>query len=252
MTESALSHTAHDNPFLGYLGQPQQFFAKPLAIDLVQVLLQQVALTPEMTGAPGNHQAIIAAIAGAIAKDDKLLLGDDGWVDIVRILLDEAAANPGRLFRLDTADPAQMLGAKVISTFLSSVSGAALEDLGGGNVLFGDTLKRAIVVSIGIVASNPAEAAVALGVHDPAGRNLLRDLLDEVNKAVATVKRNDQFAFGAKEWMRLYQGMLLRLLANIENHTQPSLPTLMQGTALSPGGKILVDQILKAKQGKKG
>ena len=219
----------------------KSLFSKPTGLRIAQVFLNQIALTPEMTGVRGDHQAIVAAVAATMAADDSLLLDDDGWIEIVSVLMQQAAANPGRLFDLDSSDRAEMLGAKVISSFLT----VAATDLGEGNVLFGDTMRRAIIETIGIVASSPAEAAVALGMHDPVARNLLEELLTEVCTVVAKVKRDGRYVFGAKEWQRLYRGLLMRILANIENQADVVLTPLVEGADLSDHGKQVVDQILK-------
>jgi hypothetical protein len=173
-------------------------FSKPQLIELGRIMLNHVGSTPEMVVGPEDALAqLVGTVAQAMAKDDKLLLDSGDWLEIAEVAAQEATANPARLFKLDPNDPNQTLAAQIIQVVLKS-AGAILDqkDLKGRTVLFGKTLRDAIIIVLGATSGNP----------EAARKNLLSIelLIAGLNELVA--KNSDQF--GNKEWLYLFQVLL--------------------------------------------
>jgi hypothetical protein len=177
-------------------------FSKPQLIELGRIMLNHVGSTPEMVVGPEDALAqLVGTVAQAMAKDDKLLLDSGDWLEIAEVAAQEAAANPARLFKVDPNDPNQTLAAQIIQVVLKS-AGAILnqKDLKGRTVLFGKTLRDAIIIVLGATSGNP----------EAARKNLLsiESLIAGLNELVA--KNSDQF--GNKEWLYLFQVLLASVL----------------------------------------
>jgi hypothetical protein len=177
-------------------------FSKPQLIELGRIMLNHVGSTPEMVVGPEDALAqLVGTVAQAMAKDDKLLLDSGDWLEIAEVAAQEAAANPARLFKVDPNDPNQTLAAEIIQVVLKS-AGAILnqKDLKGRTVLFGKTLRDAIIIVLGATSGNP----------EAARKNLLsiESLIAGLNELVA--KNSDQF--GNKEWLYLFQVLLASVL----------------------------------------
>jgi hypothetical protein len=173
-------------------------FSTDQLIELGRILLAQIGATPEMvTGREEVLSQLVAAVAQAMAADTKLLLDGDDWLEIVRVMAEEAARNPGRLFKLDPGDAAQAAAADIVRTVLEGAA-TAIEDhrSGGATVLFGRTLRAAIILSLRLFSGNPRVAEQALPV--------LKVKIDELNALVAT--HADRF--GSTQWLSLFQLLL--------------------------------------------
>lgn len=202
--------------------------------ELARIVLEEVAKTPRMAaGGSEEVQAIVAAMARAMAADDKLLLSGDDWRQIVAAAATEAAANPGRLFGFSPDTPGGHIAEKAIHQILE-IAGAELpSSRQTGAVLFGGTLKHAIETTLKTMAGNVAGARTALdGDH-------LKLLIGQLNKAVATKSAQGDFNYGAREWLATYRFMLSRTLAS-------GTVDILVGDngALSATGKALIDRVL--------
>lgn len=197
-------------------------FSKPQLIELGRIMLNHVGSTPEMVVGPEDALAqLVGTLAQAMAKDDKLLLDSGDWLEIAEVAAQEAAANPARLFKLDPNDPNQTLAAQIIQVVLKS-AGAILnqKDLKGRTVLFGKTLRDAIIIVLGATSGNP----------EAARKNLLSIelLIAGLNELVA--KNSDQF--GNKEWLYLFQVLLPSVLEGrkLDELTAESAKELLKET----------------------
>jgi hypothetical protein len=163
---------------------------------------------------------LLGTVAKAMAKDDKLLLDGDDWLEIVKAAAQEAAANPARLFRLDPNDATQTLAAQVMKTILNS-AGRILDEqsLRGKTVLFGKTLREATIMLLQATSGNP----------DGAQKNLLSIelLIASLNEFVA--KNSDKF--GNKEWLDLFRVLLTSVLEGreLDELTVESAKNLLMG-----------------------
>jgi hypothetical protein len=177
-------------------------FSKAQLIELGRIMFNHIGSTPEMIVGPEDALAqLVGTVAQAMAKDEKLLLDSGDWLEIAKVAAQEAAANPARLFKLDPKDPNQTLAAQIIQVVLKS-AGAILnqKDLKGRTVLFGKTLREAIIIVLGATSRNPGAAE----------KNLLSIelLIAGLNELVA--EHSDQF--GDREWLHLFRVLLTSVL----------------------------------------
>lgn len=178
----------------GHLKQPLHH----LLLVAMRAFLEQTALSPEMiTGSKIREDVrkIVAAVAAAMAKDEKFLLTAQDWTDIVAIAAYEASRNPGRLFKIDTSDPMDELGAKILSGILAAAYDAykVLNADKHKFLLFGETLKNAIITALQHAAGNAKAALTNL--------RALETLVKNLNQVVA--ERPDEL--GAAEWQALFR-----------------------------------------------
>ena len=177
-------------------GQSKLLSSQEMLTAIVRIVLQQAAKTPGMLVKSGNDELkrLVAAIAGAMAKDDQLLLSQDDWLEIIAIAAEEAAANPARLFDLK-------LGAQRMDVAVPLIDGllrvAALQwrkfGRGGGAVLFGGTLRDAISIALRAAAGN---AAAALS-----NATAVEQLAERLGDVIA----RNAGKYGSKEWLHLYR-----------------------------------------------
>jgi hypothetical protein len=128
------------------------------------------------------------------------------------VAVEEAAANPDRLFGLDKQDPRQAVAAQLIGAIL----GAAARKLPEGartraSVLVGATLREMIVVTLQGASGN--RGALIADKNGPwrigddalaALRQMVEFVAGEIENAPATI--------GAKEALRLYRRLLPEFL----------------------------------------
>ncbi len=197
-------------------------FSKSQLIELGRILFSHVAETPWMILGSGNEawEGVLTAVAAAMKADTKLLLSGNDWLEIVKVAAEEVAANPARLFRLNPADPEDVLGAKLISTILKS-AGAVIEapDLQGKTVCFGKTLREAIIIVMRATSGNSQAAEEHL--------DKIEKLIKKLNEFVA----QNHLKYGNKEWLRLFRILLSALLdgKDIVDLTEETANELLQG-----------------------
>ena len=202
----------------------EKAFSKTQLIELGRTILSHIATTPEIIVGRGAAKDAMAQLVGTVAhamvEDDKLLIDGEDWLEIIKVAAMEAAANPERLFKLDTSDPTQTLAAKVIKAVLRS-AGAIIdqESLKGKTVLFGKTLREAIIIVLHATSGNEAAAQKYL-----ADIELLIASLNEL-----VTKNSDKF--GSKEWLYLFRVLLTSVLdgCDFDELTVESANNLLMG-----------------------
>lgn len=216
-----------------------QVFSRDQLIELARLVADQAGKTPEMiVGDSKELETVVAAIATAVAADEKLLLEGQDWLEIVAVALDEAGRNPGRLFGFKVDEPKNELGAMVISAVLAEAARTARLGRQGGAVLFGDTLIAAIITALRVASSNPIGVAEALKVSDQNGRSLISNLLEQVTEVVALKDEDGRFSMGSKEWLRLFRALLPEALAG------GALVVLVRNGEITDEGLRKVEEIL--------
>jgi hypothetical protein len=182
-------------------GPLENLFNRPadqILLQAIRALLEQVATSPEMiTGSKVREDVrkIVAAVAAAMAKDDHLLLTAEDWPEIVAVVAYEASRNPGRLFKIDTSDPLNELGTKLISRILATAA-EGYQELDSEKhkfLAFGETLRNAIITTLQHAAGNAKAAFTNLEALETLTKNL--------NQVVA--ERPDEL--GAAEWQSLFR-----------------------------------------------
>ncbi len=190
-------------------------------VELARTFLAQAAKTPGMVaGGSTELQSIVGGVAKAMAEDKNLLLAPDDWLAIASVAAEEAAANPQRLFKINTTTPAGAIGTEVIKDLLS-VAAVDLAKGGrkGGGVLFGATLREAITVALRSAAGN-TKATVDNQVA-------LKGLAETLSDLVRTHPEQ----YGSKEWLSLYQSLIGRVLHGgpIGALTEAEIRTVLEG-----------------------
>ena len=196
--------------------------SKSQLIELGRILLSRVAESPRMILKSKNEawEGVLTTVAAAMEADTNLLLSGDDWLEIVKVTAEEIAANPARLFRLNPADPEDVLAAKLISSILKS-AGAIIEtpDLQGKTVLFGKTLREAIIIVLRATSGNSQAAREQL--------DKIEKLIKKLNEFVA----QNYLRYGNKEWLRLFRILLSVLLdgKDIPDLTEETANELLKG-----------------------
>jgi hypothetical protein len=200
-------------------------FSKEQLIELGRILLSRMTGTPRMVLGSGTEawEGLLTAVAAAMKEDKNLLLKGEDWIQIVETVADEAAANPTRLFQLNPNDPKDILAAKLINVVLKS-AGEILKipELKGKTVLFGKTLKDAIIIVFRETSGNPQDAQKAL--------TQIEELVKELNLFVA----QNHNRFGSKDWLRLFRVLLNAML---EGKSFPKLTEESANDILQGGGQ---------------
>ena len=197
-------------------------FSKSHLIELGRILLSRVAETPWMVLGSRDEawEGVLTSIAAAMKADAKLLLSGDDWLEIAKVAAEEMAANPARLFRLNPADPEDVLAAKLISAILKS-AGAIIEtpELQGKTICYGKTLREAIIIVLRATSGNSQAAELHL--------DKIEKMIKKLNEFVA----QNHLKYGNKEWLRLFRVLLSALLddKDIADLTEVTANELLQG-----------------------
>lgn len=181
-------------------------FSKERLLDLVRVVVAQVAATPHML-ITGNDELkrIVSAIAETMAQDKNLLLTADDWIKIAAVLAQEAALNPGRLFGLSDTTLQGRLATDIIGRLLQAAGDDLVRaDRPVGPVMVGETLREAIIVTLRGIAGNVEQAFTT--------RVQIEKLAVKLNEAAAA----HGLKMGGKEWLRLFRALLPGVLTDGE------------------------------------
>jgi hypothetical protein len=180
-------------------------FTEENLVGYVRIFFDQAARTPGMLvgkEASSELKHVVASVTRALAKQDGKLLSLENIREIAAVAAEEAAKNPARLFRLDPARPEESLAASLIAKLLATASGQLRDGAGRavGAVMFGDTLKEAIVVTLRAASGNAVRATL--------NQDRLLELVDALN-ALATSR---ELPIGRKEWLFLFRGLVAQAL----------------------------------------
>lgn len=182
-------------------------FSKERVLDLGRVFLEQAAKTPAMiAGKNAELAGLVKAVAAAMAKDKYLLLGHAEWLEIARVAAQEAAANPGRLFKVSDGAGGSLASALLAGILALAAKEAEERKAAGDALLFGPTLRELIVHTLSTAAGNFAKLAEANNVD--AVNTLLKNLL-----ALTATDGEMPKKYGAKELLRLFKVFLPQVLA---------------------------------------
>lgn len=198
-------------------------FSTEQLTELGRIFLVQAGQTPGMlVGDRSELQAIVSGVAKAMAADQDLLLTADDWLEVVAVAAAEAAANPGRLFGLKEDQAAGAIGTEVIASLLQ-VASESFRTVGrdGQAVMFGATLKEAIMVTLRATGGNVAQVATA------DGQAALKKLATNLN----TVVEGSPKEYGNKEWLRLYRSQIGTVLTSgqFNNLTPAKINGILEG-----------------------
>jgi hypothetical protein len=187
----------------------KRVFSEDQVAALVHIVTDQVAKTPGMLlerDTRDEVRALVAGIARAISDSNRSLLSSEDWLEVTAVVTQEAAKNPGRLFKIIKKNgkpvrPEQEFAVRLIKGLLN----AAATDLRArgrsrGSVLFGETLRVVIEETVVTAAGN-----VELAVSNEAA---LIKLVDRINKLQGT----QATGFGRNEWLQIFRRYLKLVL----------------------------------------
>nr|VFK00795.1 MAG: hypothetical protein BECKLFY1418A_GA0070994_11261 [Candidatus Kentron sp. LFY] len=180
-------------------------FSDGQLLELGRIVLEQAAKTPGMLGANNVEvRAILSGMAAAMAADDNLLLSADEWIEIAAVAAEQAAANPGRLFSIDTNDPENALAVTLIKSVLEVANDAWSNSGGrtGDTLLFGETLHTAIDAVLYGLAGNISGATNNTAKVD----QFLNDLLQRA--------KTKPEKFGSEGLMKVFTALVGNVLAD--------------------------------------
>jgi hypothetical protein len=171
-------------------------FSSEETLKLISAIIQRVAKTPGLIGLPAANaevQALVGALTVGLGQKGAVMLSAGDWIAIAEAAAAEVARNPLRLLKLG-AKPEEQLLASVLQALLEKAAPAAADGKGrSGNVLFGDTLREAVVAAVIATAGNSVNASKNLGN--------LRDFVAVLN-GLAT---DEAVRLGANEWLSLFK-----------------------------------------------
>lgn len=176
--------------------------------DLGRIVLNRVAQSPSMiVGVDKASSEVIKAVAAAMAADDKLLMTGEDWKEILAVAADEAAKNPGRLFKMYTDESENSLAIELMTGILKSASNifrssgeASNSGTGEYIVLFGPTLKSVIITVIQNSSGNLKKASE--------NKEKIFTLINTINEFIAS----NHEEFGSKEYIRIFRKLLEAVL----------------------------------------
>jgi hypothetical protein len=187
----------------------KRVFSEDQVADLVHIITDQVAKTPDMLldrDTRDEVKALVAGIARAISDSNRSLLSSEDWLEVAAVVAQEAAKNPGRLFKIIEEDgnpvnPEKEFAVRLIKKLLN----AAATDLRArgrskGSVLFGETLRIVIEETI-VTAAGNVETAVN-------NEEALINLVDRINKLQGV----NATGFGRNEWLHIFRSYLKLVL----------------------------------------
>lgn len=217
------------NPFLSV-------FNKDQAVEIVRIIATQAAQSPEMLLGSGRRNevyAIAQAVAVFMSDANTRLASAADWRAVIAVALDEAAKNPGTLFAIDpNARPESHLAVSLIGTLLTNAADS-IRDVPGvgatvrrrGSVLFGDTLRQAIEMTLRAAANN-----ASMLLDQPTHLAALNAFIEKVQAYV----QGQNGRLGAAEWLWLYRSFIAEVVAtgSAEGITEERLAAMV---ASAPG-----------------
>ncbi len=209
MRDGLQKETLKDGSVRGGQAILQRVFSEDQVAALVHIVTDQVAKTPGMLlerDTRDEVKALVAGIACAISDSNRSLLSSEDWLEVAAVVTQEAAKNPGRLFKIIEKDgkpvsPEQEFAVRLIKGLLKAAA-ADLRARGRsqGSVLFGETLRVVIEETVVTAAGN-----VELAVSNEAALVLLVNCINRLQGTRAT-------GFGRNEWLHIFRRYLKLVL----------------------------------------
>ena len=184
----------------------RQVFNSEQWLSIGRIIIENIGENPALILSQSSPwKGIVSSITKAMAEDKHLLLSGNDWLKIIAIAAREASLNPARLFKSIGSDT---VAEKLISSLLKSASSSFDNHAKESAVLFGATLKEAIVIALGAASGN------VQSVQDNLSH--IKVLADNINVFVA----NNSDKYGNKEWLRLFRILIQSVL---DGHSPPTL-----------------------------
>ncbi len=206
--------TGAANPF-------ERLFDREQALDILRIIAVRAAETPSMlVGANAGAEVLNIAkgVAAMLSEDADGLLDGEDWRTIVATAMNVAAKNPGALFGIDaTSDPKAQVGVALVSKLLERASANMAEGRRPGAILFGDTLRQAIVATVEAAASKliaPGGVIANFDATTGAGSLPVASLDAFIAHLLSLAGGEDPvFRMSADEWLYVYQELVAHVIA---------------------------------------
>lgn len=196
-------------PDLGELFDDRQ------ALAFAKLAFREIARTPGLVlpdGSSPELRTMVAAVTRSLCQADRNLLSAEAWLEVAEVAFEEAARNPARLFDSLLEEPDAQLGVQVVRKLLSVAKDALVDgDRSGGQVLFGESLKEAIIVGLKAVAADTTKGAELLPAAVGALATRLNAMISkpEARAGVAVVGKQ----IGARQWLWLFRALVADVVA---------------------------------------
>ena len=235
------------NPF-------ERLFHREQAVDVLRIIATHVARTPAMAvgdGANAEVRNIAVGVAQMLADDSAGLLDGDDWRAVVARMMELAALNPGALFSInETARPESQVAVALIRGVLARAADNMAAGRAPGAILFGETLREALMATLAAGTSNLLTLIDADAGHEEVDRlaghvgaleGFIQHLLD-----LAGGEAPD-FRMSASEWLYVYRYFVAHVIA--EGPNAFSLEALAADDGEIPPALITNARILEVLQG---
>ena len=184
-----------------------QLFTQQQQFEYIRIVLKHSAETPEMLGSRNAElNAVIAGVAAIMAADEKLLISNQGWLQIVATASQIASLNPEKLFGIDPEAAVNSFAVSVIKPIVE-VATQALETM-PTTPLRGQTLSTVLQMVFESLAGNVLAVA-----NQP-------DLIKAYMQDLATKIAQDPLQWGSESILDHIEETLQVVLAT------GSLPTI--------------------------
>lgn len=194
---------AHLDDALTSNGKLSGVFSRQQLTDFARILLTRIAESPRLLlgSDKKNWEGVVVALASAMKADAHLLLTGEDWRQIVIVASEEAVANPSRLFKVDPQNPQSVLAGELLILVLKSAGEVLREpDRKSRTVLYGKTLREAMIVILRATSGNPQAARERM--------EKIGELVSRLNDFIAS--HGDRY--GSKEWIRVFRLLLASVL----------------------------------------
>lgn len=222
-------------------GRPFDRLGQDVATDLLRIVATHVARSPDFVVGKEENPAVksfAASIAGFVSADERGLLTADDWRAVIAATLNAAHENPGALFGARGAD--DIASVLILRLMKQAEANFRLPADKPGRILFGATLREALIVTI-----DTASSGLLTGF---ATREALDAHLAGVDELVAKLNglaanQNRKLTIGSREWLKIYARYVALALEDgmpeISKLTDEDLAGLIRDlprTAVSTGG----------------
>ena len=228
-----------------------KMFSRPVEqdylLELVGIIAEQVAATPGMlVGDEANPEVIKIAkgVARFVANKHANLLTRADWQLVSAKAVELALENPGKLFglqgeTLDSAIAVNMIE-RMLETahasFIGLSNGASELEHKKGRVLFGRTLRDALLTTLELSASH------ARSLTDPSAQKSLMDFAEQLNRMAL----DESIQLSSKDWLLAFSWFGADVietgdLAMTEPEILNVLKKLQRGEAISEQGFTLAN-----------
>jgi len=196
----------------------ERLFQREQAVEILRMVALRVATTPGMIAgdrASPEVKNIASGLATVFAENASGLLNGEDWKLVAATAIDLAAKNPGTLFGLkDNQTPERQVIVLLLRGLLSEAAHNVREGRTPGAILFGDTLREAMLATVQAAASRLVtladnEAGDGLGMlerHVQSLQAFIRELLKIAGSDEASLRMS------AAEWLHVYRTFVVHVL----------------------------------------